>query len=182
MSPFTVAGRFARAASPASNSDRSSPRSPDRGCAGPAGANRARRKTWRCGDRDRSRFPRLRGRSNLHSPRSGSITMKSGPSSTVTPSLRSSRVGAAMRSHSLTRSVARPVMRVGVFRNGASIISVGATSGMLVMSTAPSKPASRTARPFDDGARGGPFDARAELFAQRRRIRSRPGACSCRDC
>ena len=31
----------------------------------------------------------------------------------LTPSLRSSRVGAAMRSHSFTRSVASPVMRVG---------------------------------------------------------------------
>ena len=30
-------------------------------------------------------------------------------------------------------------MRVGFFRNGAIIINVGATSGMLVMSTGPSK-------------------------------------------
>ena len=68
----------------------------------------------------------------------GSIRIQSGPSSTVTPTLRNSRVGAAIRSHSLTRSVARPVSRVGRARNGASIINVGATSGMLDMSTSPS--------------------------------------------
>ena len=37
-------------------------------------------------------------------------------------------------------------MRVGLDRNGAIIISVGATSGMRVMSTAPSKTAVELAR------------------------------------
>ena len=42
-------------------------------------------------------------------------------------------------------------MRVGRGRNGAIIISVGATSGMLVMSTAHRTHCVEFARTFDDG-------------------------------
>ena len=111
--PVPSSARRRPAASRASSSDRSWPRSPDRGSAGPA-------------ERDPSTPKRHgdamvvigldfhdRGSPLARDCGSGSIRIQSGPSSTVTPSLRSSRVGAAMRSHSLTRNVARPVMRVG---------------------------------------------------------------------
>ena len=58
-------------------------------------------------------------------------------------------------------------MRVASARNGAIIISVGATSGMLVMSTATVETRRERARPFDDRLRRATRDRRAELLAQR---------------
>ena len=63
--------------------------------------------------------------------------MASSNSSTRTPALRSSIAPHAIRSHSLTRNVASPVIRVGVGRNGAMAISVGAASGMSIMCASP---------------------------------------------
>ena len=126
-------------------------------------------------------FHRRRAAPRRAPPASGSMRIQSGPSSTVTPSLRNSRVGAAIRSHSFTRNVASPVMCVAASGTAPSSSAWARRPACWSCRPAPSKAASSRRGPSITVLSCAARDARRRVFRTARRRRSRPGACASRD-